>query len=269
MSEVILVEKDEGVALVTLNRPESVNALDSEILDTLPHVLRDLAHDPDVGCVVLTGAGRGFCAGGDLKSRNLEHEHNARLPEQEHLKVTAPYRVDGLLMARSESPRLLHDMPKPTIAMIHGGCAGAGLSLAGACDLRFAANSAIFSIAFASVGLGGDFGGTWFWTQILGTAKARELYMLPRRIAAQEAYERGMVTRLFDEAQLREETLKVAREIAAGPAWAYAYSKMNLNIAEDGTLERVLQSESITQGLSGRTNRHFGFKPVSVLSKSK
>lgn len=269
MTDVVIVEIQEGVALVTLNRPDSINALDSELLDRLPHVLRELAHDPEVGCVVLTGAGRGFCAGGDLKSRQAEHEANDRLSEAERNRVTAPYRVDGLLKARSDTPRLLHDMSKPTIAMINGPCAGAGLSLAGACDLRFAAESAVFSIAFTSVGLGGDFGGTWFWTQILGTAKARELYMLPRRMTAQEAFDRGMLTQLVPDAQLREHTMKLAREIAAGPRWAYAYAKDNLNIAEDGTLDRVLQAESMTQGLSGRTNRQFGFKPASVLSKSK
>lgn len=268
MSDVVVVEVEDGVAVVTLNRPESLNALDSELLDRLPHVLRDLAHDPEVGCVVLTGAGRGFCAGGDLKSRQLEHEAIAKLSEEERNRVTAAYRVDGLLKARSDSPRLLHDMSKPTIAMINGPCAGAGLSLAGACDLRFAGNGAVFSSAFTTVGLCGDFGGTWFWTQILGTAKARELYMLPRRIAAQEALEMGMLTRVMPDADLRTETMKVARELANGARWAYAYAKDNLNIAEDGTLERVLQAEAMTQGLSGRTNRQFGFKPTSVLAKS-
>ncbi|MGE0331807.1 MAG: enoyl-CoA hydratase/isomerase family protein [Ramlibacter sp.] len=269
MAEVVTVDVEAGVALVTLNRPDSMNALDSELLDRLPHVLRALAHDPEVGCVVLTGAGRGFCAGGDLKSRQAEHDAIAQLSEAERNKLTAAYRVDGLLKARSDSPRLLHDMSKPTIAMINGPCAGAGLSLAGACDLRISADSAVFSIAFTSVGLCGDFGGTWFWTQILGAAKARELYMLPRRMTAQEALERGMVTQLVPDAQLREHTMKIAREIAAGPRWAYAYAKDNLNIAEDGTLDRVLQAEAMTQGLSGRTNRQFGFVPASVLSKSK
>lgn len=269
MSDVVTVEMDAGVALVTLNRPESMNALDSELLDRLPHVLRELAHDPEVGCVVLTGAGRGFCAGGDLKSRKAEHDAIAQLPQAEQARVTAAYRVDGLLKARSDSPKLLHDMSKPTIAMINGACAGAGLSLAGACDLRFSAQSAVYSIAFTPVGLGGDFGGTWFWTQILGTAKARELYMMPRRMSAQEAYERGMLTQVMPDEQLREQTMKIAREIAAGPRWAYAYAKDNLNIAEDGTLDRVLQAESMTQGLSGRTNRQFGFVPASILGKSK
>src|SRR5437868_3863084 len=189
MSEVVLVEKDDGVAVVTLNRPESLNALDSEMLDTLPGVLRTLAEDPDVACVVLTGSGRGFCAGGDLKSRQLEHDAMAKLPEDERARLTLPYRVDGLLKARSESARLLHDMSKPTIAMINGPCAGAGLSLAGSCDLRVAAESASFTLAFTGVGLSGDLGGTWFWTRILGTAAARALYFMPSRISSSEALE--------------------------------------------------------------------------------
>lgn len=268
MSDVVLVERDNGVAIVTLNRPNSMNALDSELLDRLPVVLRDLAQDPEVGCVVLTGAGRGFCAGGDLKARQAELDALAKLPEEVRQRITAPYRVDTLLRVRAESSRLLHEMSKPTIAMINGPCAGAGLSLAGACDLRFASQSAVFTSAFTRVGLCGDFGGTWFWTQILGTAKARELYLLPKRISASEALDRGMIHGVYPEADLRAQTLSIAHEVADGPRWAYAYAKDNLNAAEDGTLDRVLQAEAITQGLSGRTSRQTGFKPSSVLAKS-
>jgi 2-(1,2-epoxy-1,2-dihydrophenyl)acetyl-CoA isomerase len=267
MSDVVLVEVDAGVAVVTLNRPESLNALDSPMLDMLPGVLRTLAHDDDVGCVVLTGAGRGFCAGGDLKSRQAEHDAIAQLPEDERNRVTLPYRVDGLLRARADAARLLHDMAKPTIAMINGPCAGAGLSLAGACDLRFAAGSASFSLAFTKVGLSGDLGGAWFWTQILGTAAARELYLMPQRLSAQDALSRGMVHRVHADTDLRAQTLAVAREIADGPRWAYAYAKDNLNLAEDGTLERLLQAEALTQGLSGRSNRQMGFRPSATLTK--
>ncbi len=140
--------------------------------------------------------------------------------------------------------------------MINGPCAGAGLSFAGACDLRFASEGAIFTSAFTRVGLCGDFGGTWFWTQILGTA-------------ANEALDRSMIRCLYQETDLRAQTLRIAHELADGPRWAYAYAKDNLNAAEDGTLDRVLQVEAITQGLSGRTTRQAGFKPSSVPAKSR
>ncbi len=111
MPDVVLVDCDNGVAIVTLNRPESINALDSELMDRLPVVLRDLAQDPVVGCVVLTGAGRGFCSGGDLKARQAELDALAELPDDVRQRVTAPYRVDMLLRVRAESSRLLTRCP--------------------------------------------------------------------------------------------------------------------------------------------------------------
>ena len=162
MSDTVLVERDGGVAVVTLNRPERLNAIDSELMQHLPGVLRQLADDHSVGCVVLTGAGRGFCAGGDLKSRQAELDAQALLSEEERLLLQMPHVLDAQLKTRVEASRLLHDMPKPTIAMVNGPCAGAGMSLAGACDLRFAGESALFTSAFTRAGLPGDFGGTWF-----------------------------------------------------------------------------------------------------------
>ncbi|MDP3139226.1 MAG: enoyl-CoA hydratase-related protein [Burkholderiaceae bacterium] len=265
----VLVTRDAGVATVMLNRPDSLNALSSELMDELPVVLREVAEDPQVGCVVLTGAGRGFCAGGDLKSRQAELDAQALLPEAERIAISAPYQVEALLRSRIESARLLHDMPKPTIAMVNGACAGAGLSLAGACDLRFAATSAVLTSAFTRAGLSGDFGGSWFWTRILGTAKARELYLMPRRLSAAEALDWGMLTAVLDDDQLHAHTMDLARSLAAGPRWAYAYAKKNLNLAEEGTLSQLLQAEATHMGLSARTSREHGFKPSSVLRRDK
>ncbi|MDP2258606.1 MAG: enoyl-CoA hydratase-related protein [Caulobacter sp.] len=268
MSDTVLVERDGGVAVVTLNRPERLNAIDSELMQHLPGVLRQLADDHSVGCVVLTGAGRGFCAGGDLKSRQAELDAQALLSDEERLLLQMPHVLDAQLKSRVEASRLLHDMPKPTIAMVNGPCAGAGMSLAGACDLRFAGESALFTSAFTRAGLSGDFGGTWFWTQILGTAKARELYFLSEKIAAADALALGMVNRVWPDADLRELTLDVARSLADGPRWAYSYAKRNLNAAEDSTMDRVLQSEVTTMGLATRATRDAGRSPVSVLNKN-
>lgn len=267
MSDTVLVARDEGVAIVTLNRPDKLNAMNPELMDYLPEVLRALAADPEVGCVILTGAGRGFCAGGDLKGQQARIEAEALLPPEEQARINMPINRDVGLRTKVESSRLLHDMAKPTIAMINGPCAGAGFSLAGACDLRFAAESAVFTSAFTRAGLSGDFGGTWFWTQILGTAKARELYFLSEKLTAVQALERGMVNRVYPDADLHDRTLEVAKAIAAGPRWAFAYAKQNLNASEDSSLDRVLQSEVTTMGLASATTREAGFLPASVLSK--
>jgi 2-(1,2-epoxy-1,2-dihydrophenyl)acetyl-CoA isomerase len=269
MSDAVLVDRDVGVAVVTLNRPDRLNAIDAELMQRLPGVLRELADDPTVGCLVLTGAGRGFCAGGDLKSRQAELDAQALLPEEDRLLMQMPSVLDAQLKSRVEASRLLHDMPKPTIAMVNGPCAGAGMSLAGACDLRFAGQSALFTTAFTRAGLSGDYGGTWFWTQILGTAKARELYFLCEKIGSTEALELGMVNRTWSDGELRQRTMEIAHSLADGPRWAYAYAKRNLNIAEDSTMDRVLQSEVTTMGLATRTTREAGRSPVSVLDKNK
>ena len=268
MSDTVLVSRDRGVAIVTLNRPERLNAIDSELMEYLPGVIRAVAADPEVGCVVLTGAGRGFCSGGDLKSRQAELDAQALLSDAERQLAQMPYIMDQVLKNRVEASRLLHDMPKPTIAMINGACAGAGLSLAGACDLRFAAESAVLTSAFTRAGLSGDYGGTWYWTQILGTAKARELYLLSEKIAAADALARGMVHRLWPDAELRERTLEIAHSLADGPRWSYAYAKRNLNLAETASLDQVLQSEATTMQIATRTVRDTGRLPVSVLDKT-
>jgi 2-(1,2-epoxy-1,2-dihydrophenyl)acetyl-CoA isomerase len=267
MSEAVLVTREDGVAIVTLNRPDQLNALNAELLDCLPSVISGLANDPMVACVVLTGAGRGFCSGGDLHSRQAEREAIARLPEAERVARESPTHLDMVLRTREEAARLLHDMGKPTIAMVNGACAGAGLSLAGACDMRFAGESAVFTSAFVRAGLSGDFGGSYFWTKILGTAKARELYLMSERIDAPSALAWGMVNRVWPDAELRERTLEVARRMASGPRWALSYAKRNLNLAEDSSLERALQQEATHMALTSRASRDSGFKPASVLKK--
>lgn len=267
MSDTVLVDRQGGVAVITLNRPDRLNAMDSELLDALPGAVRSVAEDPTIGCVVLTGAGRGFCAGGDLKSRQAELDAQAALPEAERQLLQSPYVLDAALKFRVEASRLLHDMPKPTIAMINGPCAGAGFSLAGACDLRFAGESAVLTSAFTRAGLSGDYGGTWYWTQIVGAAKARELYLLSEKIAAADALAQGMVHRLWPDDELRERTMEIARDLANGPRWAFAYAKRNLNLAETAPLDQVLQSEVTTMGLAARTVRESGRMPVSVLER--
>ncbi len=173
--------------MLTLNRPERLNALTKDMMQALLARLSACAVDEAVGCVVLTGAGSAFCAGGDVRVQaKVAAEGSPETPER---------RTD-LLRASMEASRLLHEMPKPTIAMLNGVAAGAGLSLALACDLRIAGRSARMTTAFAKVGLSGDYGGTWFLTQLVGTAKARELYFLSDVLDASRIEALGLANRV-------------------------------------------------------------------------
>ncbi len=158
----------------------------------------------------MTGAGRGFCSGGDIKQDLSKDETD---PE----RGTAIEQGFVRLRRFTEASRLLHEMPKPKIAMINGPVGGAGIGLAGACDLRFACESASFFAGFDRIGGSGDFGSTWHWTKILGSGAARELFLLGETIPAATALSRGIYTKVFPEGSLREETLKVATRLAAGP----------------------------------------------------
>jgi 2-(1,2-epoxy-1,2-dihydrophenyl)acetyl-CoA isomerase len=244
VSDTVHIENQGGVRIITLNRPDVLNALNGEIMGALVDATADAARDTSVGCVVVTGAGRGFCPGGDLKGNRggpmvASNEHGGR-NEQSFT------RLRGFM----ETSRLLHEMSKPAIAMVNGPVAGAGIGLAGACDLRFAGRSATFFPAFDKIGASGDFGSSWFWTKILGTGVARELFFLSEKLSAEHAFAKGIYTKLFDDEVLREETLKVAHKLADGPRVGYRYMKANLNAAEDWAFEAQFDQEALNMGLS-------------------
>ena len=155
-----------------------------------------------------------------------------------------------------EGARWLHEMPKPTIAMVRGAAAGAGVSLALACDLRIAGDTARFGTAFARVGYSGDFGGSFFLTQLVGTAKARELYFTADMLDAQQALALGLVNKVVPDSRLEEETLSLAGRLARGPRIAYRYMKRNLNAAESGTLKDLLDLEAWHHTRCGETADH-------------
>ncbi len=246
MSDDLLEAVKDGVATLTLNRPERLNAMSGPMLDGLLEALPRLAEDAAVGAVVLTGAGRGFCAGGDVKAMAEGSEMGG---------VTLEERAHAL-RGRMEVSRWLHEMPKPTIAMVRGAAAGAGLSLALACDLRIAGDSARFGTAFARVGYSGDFGGSFFLTHLVGTAKARELYFTADLLDAQQALALGLVNRVIPDARLEEETLALATRLARGPRIAYRHMKRNLNAAESGTLKELLDLEAWHHTRCGMTEDH-------------
>ena len=246
MSQDLLETIKDGVAVLTMNRPDRLNALSRPMLDAMLEALPRLAENPEVGCVVLTGTGRAFCSGGDVK---------AMAEGREAEDTTLEGRAQAL-RGRMETSRWLHEMPKPTIAMIRGAAAGAGLSLALACDLRIASESARLGTAFARVGYSGDFGGSYFLTKIVGTAKARELYYTADLVDAPQALAIGMVNRVVPDARLEEETMALASRIAAGPRIALRYMKRNMNAAESGTLRDSLDLEAWHHSRTGMTEDH-------------
>jgi 2-(1,2-epoxy-1,2-dihydrophenyl)acetyl-CoA isomerase len=213
-------------------------------LDGLLEALPRLAKDPDIGAIVLTGAGRAFCAGGDVKRM-------AEDPGQHNFEE-AVQRLRG----RMEAARLLHEIEKPAIAMVNGVAAGAGLALALACDLRIAARSARFVTAFANVGFSGDFGGSYFLSKLVGTGKARELYYTAANLDAAEALQLGIVNQMVPDDELASATQLLAARFARGPRVALALMKRNFNAAESGTLSELLDLEARHQIETGQTEDH-------------
>jgi 2-(1,2-epoxy-1,2-dihydrophenyl)acetyl-CoA isomerase len=230
----------DGVAVITMNRPDRRNALSEAMLSALGAVLARAETDEAVGCVVLTGAGQAFCAGGDVKSMAAGPADGGesgagRSPDARiHCQRLSQRATSGRLWA----------MPKPTIAAITGPAAGAGLSLALACDLRYAVPGAVLTTAFARVALAGDYGGTWFLTQLVGSSKAKELYYFSERLSAGDAERLGIVNAIFPAADFDQEVMTRARRLAAGPSIAYRYMKENLNRAVTGELGDCMDLEA-------------------------
>ena len=231
-SDTLLCRVRERVAIVTLNRPESRNALSMELKEALQRTVDALERDEGVGCLLLTGAGAAFCSGGDTKSMAAQGRPPSMEDRQKQL------RWEHRLPAR------IHTLAKPVVAALPGAAAGAGFSLALACDLRIAAESAFLMTSFSRLGLSGDYGGSWFLTQLVGTARARELYFTNRRVPAAECLALGLVNRVVSDAALQEEALAWCREIAAGPPVAHRFMKANLNRAEACDLQSCLDYEA-------------------------
>jgi enoyl-CoA hydratase/carnithine racemase len=240
-SEQLRCRIDQRVAVLTLNRPEARNALTMEMKQALVRTLPELARDPGVGCVLLTGAGGGFCAGGDTKGMQRE----GRPPSVE----------DRVRQLRWEHtiPAMLHRMDKPTIAALPGPAAGAGLSLALSCDIRIAAESAFVTTSYARLGLSGDYGGSWFLTRLIGTARARELFFTGDRLSARDCERLGLVNRVVPDAELDESAWELAMRIAAGPPIALRFMKDNLNRALTQDLGACLDLEAERMVLGAQT----------------
>ncbi|MGA2930809.1 MAG: enoyl-CoA hydratase-related protein [Acidimicrobiales bacterium] len=249
---VILTDVTDRVGRITMNRPARRNALNGELIAALDGAVRQMAEDPDAKVIVLTGAAPegghgGFCSGGDVKGGGRGSPGSEKGVPMDALS-------GDLARHDLHAAMLLHLMPKPTIAMVGGPAVGAGCSLAAACDLRFASEDAVFSASFSPNGLSGDYGGSFFWTRIAGTALARRLYLLNEKIPAARALELGMVHAVLPPAELRAYTYEIANKLVRTPATLLALVKDNLNEAEDEVERRrwLFAHEAENQGSSAR-----------------
>jgi 2-(1,2-epoxy-1,2-dihydrophenyl)acetyl-CoA isomerase len=238
-TEDLRAEVDDGVAVITMNRPARRNALSEAMMSALATVLAKVETDDAVGSVVLTGAGGAFSAGGDVKGMAAASADRGADDARRSLDAVIHRQR---LSQRATSGRLW-SMPKPTIAAIGGPAAGAGLSLALACDLRYAVPEAVLITAFARVAFAGDYGGTWFLTRLVGSSKAKELYYFSERLSAADAERLGIVNAVFPAADFEREVMARARRLAEGPSIAYRYMKENLNRAVTGELGDCMDLE--------------------------
>eukprot|EP01065_Artemidia_motanka_P048693 TRINITY_DN78_c4_g1_i1.p1 TRINITY_DN78_c4_g1~~TRINITY_DN78_c4_g1_i1.p1 ORF type:complete len:294 (+),score=101.20 TRINITY_DN78_c4_g1_i1:68-949(+) len=223
----VLYSVADGVAVITLNAPDRMNTMSGALNQGVAVALDLAAEDPDVRCVVITGAGRAFCAGGNLKSETEGAASGFKAKEGQKIPATVHAAVRQLRLSMTTS-ELMRCMDKPTIAAVNGAAAGAGFSWACACDLRFCSDAAVFRSAFLTAGLSGDFGGTWTLPRIVGPAKARELYLLNRKVGPEEAKRIGLVSEVFPRASFMDSVMQIARELAAAPPLALKRIKQNL-----------------------------------------
>jgi 2-(1,2-epoxy-1,2-dihydrophenyl)acetyl-CoA isomerase len=244
VSDELLVERNEGVATLTMNRPESMNSLSVALKEALLDAVREVSADPAVRAVVLTGNGRGFCVGQDLR------EHVALLEAGDPAPLsTVSVHYNPLLLA-------LTQLPKPVIAAVNGMAAGAGAGLAFACDFRIAAKTAGFLIAFANVGLSLDSGVSWTLPRLIGGARATALALLAEPIPAESALEMGLVNAVVEPERVLPAAQELAARLAAGPTAAYGAIKESLAYAANADLEAALAREGELQQAMGQTTDH-------------
>lgn len=239
--QTILLEINAGVAWLTLNRPASLNSFNAQMHDEMRAAIKQVRQDSSCRVLVITGSGRGFCAGQDLSDRNVAP--GAEVPD---LGKSIEENYNPLL-------RSLQDMPMPVICAINGVAAGAGANIALACDITLAAKSASFIQAFCKIGLIPDSGGTWTLPRLIGTARAKALALLGDKLSAEDAANWGMIWRCVEDDQLEAETRKLAEHLATQPTKGLALIKRAINASSTNTFNEQLDLERDLQRLAGRT----------------
>ena len=249
-TEDLLAHEEAQVLTITLNRPAARNAMSGAMNDALATTLEYGERSPNVRCIVLTGAGGAFCAGGDVKGMAARGKDGGPGP-------TLDERIHGQRLNQRGTAGRIYLMPKPVVAALPGPAAGAGLSLALAADLRIMADTAFITSAFAKVGFSGDYGGTFFLSHLVGTAKAKEIYYLSDRVSAEECQRLGLANYVVPADQIEGETTALARRLASGPPVAYRYMKENFNRAAMGAdVIECLDLEATHHVHTGLTEDH-------------
>jgi enoyl-CoA hydratase/carnithine racemase len=243
----LLCEIRDRVALITLNRPEARNALSDRLTPALRRMIKQCGDDSGVGALLITGAGKAFCAGGDVKGMG-NNSNKAEIPFEE--------RVADLRTKQRTLTGALVAVRKPTLAALPGPAAGAGLALALACDMRIAAESAIMSTGYARIGLTGDYGVAWLLTRLVGTSRARELMFLSERIDARRCEALGLLNRVVPDVELRDTAFALAKSLAEGPSIALARIKDNLDHAISADFLASMDQEAENMVRSARTTDH-------------
>ncbi|QIT29177.1 2-(1,2-epoxy-1,2-dihydrophenyl)acetyl-CoA isomerase PaaG [Raoultella terrigena] len=241
MEAFILSTVEQGVMTITLNRPDRLNSFNDLMHQQLAESLTQAERDDSVRCLLITGAGRGFCAGQDLNDRNVD--------------PSGPAPDLGLSVERFYNPlvRRLAALPKPVIAAVNGVAAGAGVTLALGCDMVLAARSASFVMAFSRLGLVPDCGGSWFLPRVAGRARAMGLALLGEKLSAEQAAQWGMIWQLVEDAELADTSLQLARHLAAQPTFGLGLIKQALLAAETNGLDAQLDLERDYQRMAGRS----------------
>ena len=241
MSDTVLTSNDRPLRTIILNRPDKLNAFTADMHLALRAALEDARDDDSCRAVLLTGAGRGFCAGQDLGDRDPS-------------KGELPNLGETLTTYFNPNLRLIRDMPKPIVAAVNGAAAGAGANIALACDIVLAARSAKFLQAFARIGLIPDAGGSWSLVRLVGPARARGLAMLAEPLPAETAAEWGLIWKAVDDDRLMEEARDLAGGLAHGPTTGLALTKQAIQAATENTLEAQLELEAELQARAGSTD---------------
>ena len=242
MDAFILSEVEQGVMTITLNRPDRLNSFNDLMHQQLAACLTQAERDDNVRCLLITGAGRGFCAGQDLNDRNVD--------------PSGPAPDLGLSVERFYNPlvRRLAALPKPVIAAVNGVAAGAGATLALGCDIVLAARSGTFVMAFSKLGLVPDCGGSWFLPRVAGRARAMGLALLGEKLSAEQAAQWGMIWQLVEDAELADTSRQLARHLATQPTFGLGLIKKALQVSETNGLDAQLDLERDYQRLAGRSD---------------
>ncbi|CAN5215470.1 2-(1,2-epoxy-1,2-dihydrophenyl)acetyl-CoA isomerase PaaG [soil metagenome] len=241
--KILLTEKKNGVGIITLNRPDKLNAFSDELTFQLQDALKEMEKDKEVRAIILTAAGRGFCAGQDLQSRSIAQEMGER-----------PSLGDSIRRRYNPIVIKLRRIEKPIIAAVNGVAAGAGASIAFACDYRIVTDKVNFIQSFTKVGLIPDSGATFILTRLVGLTKAFELMLSADKLSAEEALKLGIINKIVGEDDLMKEAMALAEKLAAGPTKAFGLTKRAVNRAVFDDLEELLEYEASLQEIAGRSD---------------